>query len=112
MLIKTRKEAPAAREEEENTETPPDNNTFTFADTEGQDERSPVDFSIPLARSPPMQNRTFREQGESSRETQENSSMMETLKAIQKKMEEREKEWKLQQEFREEVYEKELKIRD
>ena len=38
--------------------------------------------------------------------------MMETLKAIQNKMEERQKEWKLQQEFREEVYEKELKRRD
>ena len=112
VLIKKREDAPASREEEENTETPLDNNTFTFADTEGQDERSPIDFSIPLARSPPMQNRTFTEQGESSRETQENSSMMETLKAIQKKMEEREKEWKLQQEFREEVYEKELKRRD
>ena len=112
VLIKTREEAPAAREEEVNTEAPPDNNNFTFADTAGQDDRSPVDFSFPLASSPPMQHRTSREQGESSRGTYENSSMMETLKAIQNKMEEREKEWKLQQEFREEVYEKELKRRD
>ena len=112
VLIKTREEAPDAREEEVNTETPPDNNNFTFADTAGQDDRSPVDFSFPLASSPPMQHRTFREHGESSRGTYENSSMMETLKAIQNKMEEREKEWKLQQEFREEVYEKELKRRD
>ena len=59
-----------------------------------------------------MQNRTFREQGESSRGTQGNNSIMEVLNAIQKKMEEREKEWNLQQEFREGVYKKELKRRD
>ena len=35
VLIKTREEAPAAREEEVNTEAPPDNNNFTFADTAG-----------------------------------------------------------------------------
>ena len=112
VLIETREEAPAARQEEENPETPPETNTFTFIDNEGQDERSPLDFSIPLASSPPMQNRTFREQGESSRGAQENNSIMEALNAIQKKMEEREKEWNLQQEFREGVYEKELKRRD
>ena len=111
VLIETREEAPAARQEEENPETPPETNTFTFADNEGQDERSPLDFSIPLASSPHMQNRTFREQGESSRGAQENNSIMEVLNAIQKKMEEREKEWSLQQEFREGVYEKELKRR-
>ena len=61
VLIETREEAPAARQEEENPETPPENNTFTFADNERQDERSPIDLSIPLASSPPMQNRTFRE---------------------------------------------------
>ena len=59
-----------------------------------------------------MQNRTFREQGESSRGAQENNSIMEALNAIQKKMEEREKKWNLQQEIREGVYEKELKRRD
>ena len=122
VLIETREEAPAARQEEEtlrvagqeeeNPETPPENNTFTFADNEGHDERSPLDFSIPLASSPPMQNRTFREQGESSRGAQENNSIIEVLNAIQKKMKEREKEWNLQQEFREGVYEKELKRRD
>ena len=112
VLIETREEAPVARQEEENPETPPETNTFTFADNEGQDERSPLDFSIPLASSPPMQNRTFREQGESSRGAQENNSIMEVLNAILKKMEEREKEWSLQQEFREGVYEKELKGRD
>ena len=47
VLIETREEAPATRQEEENPETPPENNTFTFADKEGQDERSPLDFSIP-----------------------------------------------------------------
>ena len=67
VLIKTREEAPATRQEEENPENPPANNAPTFADNEGQDERSPLDFSIPLASSPPMQNKTFREQGESSR---------------------------------------------
>ena len=37
---------------------------------------------------------------------------MEVLNAIQKKMEEGEKEWNLQQEFREGVYEKVLKRKD
>ena len=34
-MIETREEAPAARQEEENPETPPETNTFTFADNEG-----------------------------------------------------------------------------
>ena len=96
VLIETREETPAARQEEENPETPPEDNTFTFADKEGQDERSPVDFSIPLASSPPMQNRTFREKGESSRGAQENNSIMEMLISMQSKMEEREKRWSIQ----------------
>ena len=112
VLIKTREEVPATREEELNTEAPPEINNFTSADTAGQEDRSPVDFFSPLASSPPMQSRTFREQGESSRGTYENSSIMEALNAIKNKMEEREREWRLQQEFREEVYEKELKRRD
>ena len=111
VLIKTREEAPTAREEV-NTKAPPDNDNFTFADTAGQDDRSPVDFSFPIANSPPMQHRTSREQGESSRGTQENQEIMEMLLSMQNKMEAREKEWRLQQEFREEVYEKELKRRD
>ena len=53
VLIETREEAPATRQEEENPETSPENNTFTFADKEGQDEGSPLDFSIPLASYPP-----------------------------------------------------------
>ena len=112
VLIKTGEEVPTAREEEVNTEAPPDVNNFPFADTAGQDERSPVDFSSPLVSSPPMQGRTFREKGESSRGTQENQAIMEMLLSMQSKMEAREKEWRLQQEFREEVYEKELKRRD
>ena len=68
-----------------------------------------MDFSFPLASSPPMQGRTFREQGESSRGAHENQAIMEMLLSMQNKMEKREKEWRLQQEFREEIYEKELK---
>ena len=112
VLIKTREEAPAVRQEEENPKTPPETNTFTFADNEGQDERSPLDFSIPLASSPPMQNRTFREQGESSRGAQENNSIIEMLISMQSRMEEREKRWSIQQKFREDTYEVELKRRD
>ena len=67
VLIKTREEAPAARQEEENSENPAATNTFQFADNEGHNEGSPMDFSSPLASSPLMQNRTLREQGESSR---------------------------------------------
>ena len=37
---------------------------------------------------------------------------MEMLSSIQKRMEEREREWSLQQKFREEVYEAELKRKD
>ena len=112
VLIKTREEAPVARQEEENSENPVKTNTFTFADNEGQNEGSPMDFSIPLASSPPMQNRTFREQGESSRGAQENNSIMEMLISMQSKMEEREKRWSIQQKFREDTYEVELKRRD
>ena len=112
VLIKTREEAPAARQEEENPKTPPETNTITFADNEGQDERSPLDFSIPVASSPPMQNRTFREQGESSRGAQENNSIMEMLISMQSRMEEREKRRSIQQKLREDTYEVELKRRD
>ena len=105
VLIKTGEEASAAREEEVNTKAPLDSHNFTFADTTGQDDRSRVDFSSPLASSPPMQGRTFREHGESSRGTQENQTIMEMILSMQNNMEAREKEWRLQQEFREEVYE-------
>ena len=112
VLIKTREEIPAARQEEENSENPVETNSSTRADYDGQNEGSPMDFSFPLASSPPMQGRTFREQGESSRGAHENQAIMEMLLSMQNKMEKREKEWRLQQEFREEVYEKELKRRD
>ena len=112
VLIKTREEAPAARQEEKNSENPFETNTFTFADNEGKNEESPMDFSIPLASSPPMQNRTFREQRESSRGAQENNSIMEMLISMQNRMEEREKRWSIQQKFREDTYEVELKRRD
>ena len=61
VLIKIGEEAPAAGQEEENSENPVGANTFTRADNEGQSERSPMDFSFPLASSSPMQGRTFRE---------------------------------------------------
>ena len=112
VLIKTREEAPAARQEEENSENPFETNTLSFADKEGHNEGSPMDFSIPLASSPPMQKRTLREQRESSRGAQEKNSIMEMLISMQSRMEEREKRWSIQQKFREDTYEVELKRRD
>ena len=112
VLIKTREETPAVRQEEENLENPAATNTFQFADNEGQNEGSPMDFSFPLASSPPMQNRTFREQVESSRGAQESNSIMEMLISMQSRMEERERRWSIQQKFREDTYEVELKRRD
>ena len=75
-------------------------------------ERSPIDFTTPLASSPPIRNRDFREPGESSRGAQENNQIKEMLISSQKSMEERENKWSIQQKFREEVYEAELKRRD
>ena len=112
MLIKTGEEAPAAGQEEENSENPVGANTFTRADNEGQSEGSPMDFSFPLASSPPMQGRTIREQGESSRGAQGNNEIMEMLLSMQRKMEEREQRWNIQQQFRDNTYEVELKRRD
>ena len=71
-----------------------------------------MDFSFPLDRSPPVQNRTFREHGESSRGAQENNSIMAMLISMQRIMEKREKRWSIQQKFREDTYEGELKRRD
>ena len=101
-----------ADQEEENPETQLEGNTFMFAKDIEQDERSPINFSTPLASSPPIRNIDFREPGESSRGAQENNQIMEMLSSIQKSMEERERKWSLQQKFREEVYEAELKRRD
>ena len=83
-----------------------------FAEDIEPDERSPIDFTTPLASSPPLRNRDFRDLGESSREAQENNQIMEMLLSMQKSMEEREEKWSTQQKFREDVYEAELKRRD
>ena len=80
-----------------------------FAEDIEQNGRSPINFTTPLASSPPIMNREFREPGESSRGAQENNQILEMLISIQKNMEERERKWSLQQKFREEVYEAELK---
>ena len=101
-----------ADQEEEDPEAHPEGNTFMFAEDREQDDRSPINFSTPLASSPPIRNRDFREPGESSRGAQGNNQIMEMLSSIQKSMEERERKWSLQQKFREEVYEAELKRRD
>ena len=99
-------------QEEQNPDTQPEGNTSMFAEDMAADERSPIDFTTPLASSPPMRNMDFREPGESSRGAQENNQIMEMLISMQKSMEERENKWSLQQQFREEVYEAELRRRD
>ena len=101
-----------ADQEEEDLEEHPEENTFMFAEDREQDDKSPINFSTPLASSPPIRNRDFRELGESSGGAQGNNQIMEMLSSIQKNMEERERKWSLQQKFREEVYEAELKRRD
>ena len=99
-------------QEEQDPEAQPEGNTFMFTDDREQEVRSPIDFSTPLASSPLIRNRDFREPGESSRGAQKNNQIMEMLNSIQRNMEEREKKWSLQQKFREEVYEAEFKRRD
>ena len=99
-------------QEEQDPETQPEGNTSMFAEDIEPDERSPIDFTTPLASSPPLRNRDFRDPGESSRGAQENNQIMEMLLSMQKSMEEREEKWCIQQKFREEVYEAELKRRD
>ena len=99
-------------QEEQDPKTQPEGNTSMFAEDIEPDERSPIDFTTPLASSPPIRNRDFREPGESSRGAQENDQIKEMLISIQKSMEEREKKWSIQHKFREEVYEAELKRRD
>ena len=56
-----------------------------FAEDIEQDERSPINFSTPLASSPLIRNRDFIETGESYRGAQENNQIMEMLSSIQKK---------------------------
>ena len=101
-----------ADQEEEDPKAHPEGNTFMFPEDREQDDRSPIDFSTPLASSPPIRNSDFREPGESSRGAQGNNQIMEMLSSSQKSMEEREEKWRLQQKFREEAYEVELKRRD
>ena len=99
-------------QEEQILETQPEGNTPRFTEDVAADERSPIDYTTPLASSPPMRNINFREPGESSRGAQGNNEIMEMLFSMQKSMEERDKKWSLQQQFREEVYEAELRRRD
>ena len=84
-------------QEEQNPETQPEGKTSMFAEDMAADERSLIDFTTPLASSPPMRNMDFREPGESFRGAQENNQIMEMLISMQKSMEEREKKWSLQQ---------------
>ena len=56
-----------ADQEEEDPKAHPEKNTFMFAEDREQDDGSLINFSTPLASSPPIRNRDFREPGESSR---------------------------------------------
>ena len=47
-------------QEEQNQETQPERNTSMFVEDIATDERSPIDFTTPLASSPPMRNMDFR----------------------------------------------------
>ena len=99
-------------QQEQDPETQPEGNTSVLARDMATDERSPIDYTTPLASSPPMRNGDFREPGESSRGAQGNNEIMEMLISMQKGMEEREEKWRIQQQFREEMYETELRRRD
>ena len=111
----SRDEEENARQEEDNQmvenqekqtpETQPEGNAPMFTEDMEVDDRSPINFTNPLASSPPIRDREFREAGESSRGASENSQIMEMLFSMQKNMEERDKKWSLQQQFREETYE-------
>ena len=54
-------------QEEQDPETQVEGNTSIFAEAIEADERSPIDFTTPLASSPPIRNMDFKELGESSR---------------------------------------------
>ena len=66
-------------QEEQNPEIQPEGNTSKFAEDIKPDEISPIDFTTPLASSPPIRSRDFREPGESSRGAQEKNQIMEML---------------------------------
>ena len=78
-------------QEEQILETQPEGITPMFTEDVAADDRSPIDFTTPLASSPPMRNIDFRETGESSRRAPENNQIMEMLLSMQKDMEERDK---------------------
>ena len=99
-------------QQEQDPENQPEGNTSMLAEDMAADERSPIDYTTPLASSPLMRNRNFREPGESSKGAQGNNEIMEMLMSMQKSMEEREEKWRIQQQFREEMYETELRRRD
>ena len=84
-------------QEEQISETQPEGKTHMFAEDVAANDRSPIDFTTPLASSPPMTDRYFRETRESSRGASENSHIMEMLLSMQKNMEKRDKKWSLQQ---------------
>ena len=60
----------------------PEGNTSMLAEDMAADERSPVDYTTPLASSPPMRKRNFRELGESSRGAQGNNEIMDMLMSM------------------------------
>ena len=103
--VESRDEEDNARQEEDNQmvenqeeqipETQTERNTPMFTDDIAADDRDPIDFTNPLARSPPLRNRDFREQGESSRGAPENNQIMEMPLSMQNRMEEREKRWSI-----------------
>ena len=99
-------------QEEKIPETQAEGNTHMFTEDVATNDRSPIDFTTPLASSPPIRNINLRETGESSRGASESNQIMEKLLSMLKGMEERDKKWNLQQQFREETYEAELKRRD
>ena len=86
---KCRNEEENAEQEEENLmadnqeehipETQQEENTPMFTDDIAADDRDPIDFLNPLASSPPLRNRNFRETGENSRGASENNQIMEML---------------------------------
>ena len=117
MESESRNEKENAEQEEGNLvvdtqETQPEGNTHIFTEDVAANDRSSIYFTTPLASSPPIENRDFIEIGESSRGASKNNQIMEMLQSMQKGMEERDKKWNLQQQFKEETYETELKRRD
>ena len=63
-------------QEEQIPETQPEGNNPMFTEDMAADNRSPIDFTTPLASSPPMRNMDFREPGESSRGALENNQII------------------------------------